>query len=173
MSLSEIRSSFKPLLGHWNFNFDCSSMKGRFVDKRNWNNQSINKINNSSIISRLPQVWGYQHRWTPVLGQQPVCRREDNPNYHFVVKWWRFIWFIIKRNYFTENLSRLPINPWKVQNFYNSNNLQYVVITLSRMPIKDMLSKLSKRFGKVLNHACILLRNLRETTLANTELLHV
>ena len=46
-----------------------------------------------------------------------------------------------------------------------------MVLTLSRMPIKDMLSKLSKRFGKVLNHACILLRNLRETTLANTELL--
>jgi len=68
--------------------------------------------------------------WTPVIGEQLVCRREDsNPRDQYIFVQCHFT-LLSEGNYFTGKVSRLPTNLQKLQNFSTLNNLQHTVVKI-------------------------------------------
>jgi len=53
----------------------------------------------------------YQDTWTPVFGEQLVCRREDSNPCDRYIPTTPFYNLLSEGNYFTRKVSRLPTNP--------------------------------------------------------------
>jgi len=137
----------------WATNFQtliAPTQKVGFAKQWSWNNQSTTESTILFILSHMTLrvtshvywhlttsvvdgfetssfVQGYhvyQDTWTPVIGEQLVCRREDsNPRNRYT----SFCNLLSEGNYFTGKVSRLITNPWKPWNFSTSNNLQYTI----------------------------------------------